>query len=331
MPSWSSACAGTTPTAATSSAARARTRMRERSACAQHRHARRRARSPARVRSASSEQLGERRVEDLAVPVDVGRRGRRAHQRHVVERRHDDAAVERVEVQVVVELGVDHGLRLAAADGRLGVEVVLGARAQLHDAPGRAMAVDRRLHALAVARRELGHADERLVGEHLGERRARRGQRQRVAGERAADAAPVEVVGLVVGLDPLEHRLRDAVGRDRHAGAERLADRDDVGRQAPGRDAAAGPGRDRVRLVVDQQRPGLAAGLLEALEEARLGQHDADVRERGLGQHAGDVAARERAPDALEVVELDDDRRLGGIDLRPDVAGLGHASRRPRR
>ena len=86
--------------------------------------------------------------------------------------------------------------------------------------------------------------------------------------------------------------------------------------------AAAGPGRDRVRLVVDEQRAGLAAGLLEALEEARLGQHDADVRERGLGQHAGDVAARERAPHALQVVELDDDRRLRRIDLRPDVAGL---------
>ena len=89
-------------------------------------------------------------------------------------------------------------------------------------------------------------------------------------------------------------------------------------------DAATGPGRDRVRLVVDEQRPGLAAGLLETLEEARLGQHDADVRERRLGQDAGDVAARERAAHALEVVELDDDGRLGGIDLRPDVAGLRH-------
>ena len=77
-----------------------------------------------------------------------------------------------------------------------------------------------------------------------------------------------------------------------------------------------------MRLVVDEQRPGLATGLLESLQKARLRQHDADVRERRLGQHARDVAAGERPPHALEVVELDDDGGLRRVDLRADVAGL---------
>ena len=77
-----------------------------------------------------------------------------------------------------------------------------------------------------------------------------------------------------------------------------------------------------MRLVVDEQRPRLAADLLESLEEARLGQHDADVRERRLGQHTRDVAAREDPPHALEIVELHHRRGLRGIDLRPDVARL---------
>jgi hypothetical protein len=44
-----------------------------------------------------------------------------------------------------------------------------------------------------------------------------------------------------------------------------------------------------VRLVDDQQRPGLARGRPQLPVEARLGQDDPDVRQRGLGQHAGNV------------------------------------------
>src|SRR4051794_11020483 len=155
MPSFSSAWAGTTPTAVTRTAASASAptralRMRAESALPS------RARSPTRVFARLlPEQLRECCVEHLAVPIDVRCGRRRTHQRHVVEGRHDDAAVERVEVQVVVELLVDHRLGPTAAARRLRVEVVLGARAELHDAPGRAMALDRRLHALAIARREL--------------------------------------------------------------------------------------------------------------------------------------------------------------------------------
>ena len=54
--------------------------------------------------------------EHLGVPVDVGLRGRRRHERHVVERRDEDAAVEHEEMQHVLELGVvQRGARAAAS------------------------------------------------------------------------------------------------------------------------------------------------------------------------------------------------------------------------
>ena len=63
-----------------------------------------------------------------------------------------------------------------------------------------------------------------------------------------------------------------------------------------------------------------AGELAQRVVEAGVGQDDADVGQRRLGQHAGDVAVRELALERLEVVELDDARRLGGIDRRPDAA-----------
>jgi hypothetical protein len=57
-------------------------------------------------RLAQAGELRGRLVEDLCVPIDVGLGRRRRHQRHVVERRQEDAAIEGVEVDEAVELGV---------------------------------------------------------------------------------------------------------------------------------------------------------------------------------------------------------------------------------
>ena len=74
------------------------------------------------------------------------------------------------------------------------------------------------------------------VGEHLAQRRPHRRQRQRVAGERAADAADVDDVG-VPGIRAAAIArgdvLGDAVGAARDAAADRLADDEDVGLEAP--------------------------------------------------------------------------------------------------
>jgi hypothetical protein len=63
------------------------------------------------------------------VGVGVGFGGGRAHQRHVVERRDEDAPVDHVKVHVLVELGVGGGMGLASGARRVGAEPVLGAGA----------------------------------------------------------------------------------------------------------------------------------------------------------------------------------------------------------
>jgi hypothetical protein len=152
-------------------------------------------------------------------------------------------------------------------------------------------------------------------------------ERQRVAGQRAADAADVDEVGVLEPGDPRAHLGADAVGADRHAAGDRLADRDEVRAQVPRGGAAARPGADRVRLVGDEQRAGAVARRPQAMVEAGLGPHDADVRQRRLGEHARDPLVGEEPLDRLEVVELAHERRRRRVDRRPHVPG---ARARPR-
>ena len=86
------------------------------------------------------------------------------------------------------------------------------------------------------------------------ERGAGRIDRQRVAGERAADAAGVDQVDVVERVDPVGECGVEPVGADRDAAGDRLADRDDVGLEVPRACGAARTRRERVGLVVDQQR-----------------------------------------------------------------------------
>jgi hypothetical protein len=81
-------------------------------------------------------QLPRRLVEHLGVAVDVGLGGGGRHQRHVVERRQQDPAVERVEVDQPVQRLVAGGRRLRAGARALGVEEVLDAAAEPGDVPG---------------------------------------------------------------------------------------------------------------------------------------------------------------------------------------------------
>ena len=84
------------------------------------------------------------------------------------------------------------------------------------------------------------------------------------------------------------------VGRGRDAAADRLADDEHVGIEAPRARRAGRPGADRVGLVDDEDRVGPAGELADRVEIAGLGQHDPDVRQRGLDEHGGDIAVRER-------------------------------------
>ena len=69
-----------------------------------------------------------------------GPRRRRRHQRHVVERREEHAAVERVQVHEALELEVARRRGLAPGARALGAEQVLGAAAELRHVPGHAVA-----------------------------------------------------------------------------------------------------------------------------------------------------------------------------------------------
>ena len=92
------------------------------------------------------------------------------------------------------------------------------------------------------------------VGQHLAERRAGGGQRQRVARQRAADPADVRIVDRDRVRDALGDLRTEAVRRRRDAAADRLADHDDVRLEAPQAGRATGPGADGVRLVDDEER-----------------------------------------------------------------------------
>ena len=81
-------------------------------------------------RLAHREERLDRLGEDLGVAVDVGCGRRRRHERHVVERGHQDPPVHRPEVEEPLELRVGVRPLLGAGPRRVGHEVVLGAGAE---------------------------------------------------------------------------------------------------------------------------------------------------------------------------------------------------------
>ena len=146
--------------------------------------------------------------------------------------------------------------------------------------------------------------DEGLVGEDLLERGPHGGHRQRVAGERAADAAGVDEVEALLG----EHRSASAwltpyAPAGMPAG-DGLADRDDVGLEIPGLRAPPGPAENVCVSSLISSVAVAPGELAHPFEVAGLGQHDADVGERRLHQHRRDVAVGELALERLEIVEL---------------------------
>ena len=115
------------------------------------------------------------------------------------------------------------------------------------------------------------------------------------------------------------HLRREPVDGGRHAARERFADREDVGGKAVLPRVPARTGRDRVRFVEDEERPGPPRRGPQRVVKARVGQHDADVRQGRLGEDARNVAERELPLEGRDVVELDDARRDGGIHRRAEV------------
>jgi hypothetical protein len=238
-----------------------------------------------------------------------------------VERGDEDAAVEQEQMQRVLERPVVERGRGAAGARRLRGEGQLGACPERDDRPRHVAPGEHVAHAGDEALAERDHDLEGAGGEDVLERRARGGQRQRVAGQRAADAADVDEVGVLEAVDAVADLGGHAVGADRDAAGDRLADRDEVRPQAPRGRAAAGPRAERVRLVGDQQRARVVARGAQPVVEARLGQDDADVGQRRLGEHAGDLLVDQQALNGVEVVELAHARGERRVDGGSHVAG----------
>jgi hypothetical protein len=152
-----------------------------------------------------------------------------------VERGQQDPAVQRVQVQVALELGIARRVRLRAVAGRMRLEAVLGAGAELRHVPAQVVLGEHGAQVVGEAGRQRDHAGEGLLGQHGGERRVHRRDRQRVAGERATHAARVRVVGVGLGEHRLDERVGQAQRARRDAAADRLADRQQVGLEGPRR------------------------------------------------------------------------------------------------
>ena len=198
--------------------------------------------------------------------------------------------------------------------------MVLGAAAEAGHVPRRVVGRDDLVDAGLPALGERDHARERLLGQDLAERRPDGRQGERIARQRATDAADVGVLDGHGRSDAVRHACGHAVGADRHAAADGLADDEHVGLQPVRGRHAAGTGAQGVRLVDEQERARLAGQPAHGVVVAGLGQDDADVGQGRLDQHDGHVAGGERAFQGLDVVEGHDLGRLRRVDLRAEVA-----------
>ena len=255
-------CAGTSARAASRTWRRRRWRQGRRpaaeAACSPCRHPDRRSVTPGQHPSQVSRSRASPKTSVCRSTSSVG--GRRAHQRHVVERRDEDAAVGQVDVQEVLELAVAGGGRLAArARRRARRSGTRRGRRAGRPTTARPWASMACLDAVGEAGGERGHAVERLVGEDVLERGAGGGQRERVAGQRAADAAGVDR-GRRRGRRRSARRARRR-SRRRRTGTPPAIALPIVtmsGLEAPRARGAARAGAEGVRLVVDEQRAVLA-------------------------------------------------------------------------
>src|SRR6266566_1551678 len=271
--------------------------------------------------SAHSCELLSCRVEDRRMEIYIRFGRRRRHERHVVERRQEDAAIQGIEMDQPVQLGVATGRGLAPVPRSLGPEEILDPAAETRDVPRQAVPLDRTGDTRFEARAEGDHALERVVGENLAERGTHRSKRQDVRGNRAADAADVgALVPRQQRLEPVRDLAREPVGGGGNAGGDRLPYRQQVRIEPVGSGVATRSGAERMRLVDDQQRPRLACRRSKSAVEPGLGMDDSNVLQRRLRQHARDVAKAELALERLDVVPLHDPRCLLERDRWADVA-----------
>ena len=161
---------------------------------------------------------------------------------------------------------------------------------------------------------------ERLVGEDVLERGPHRSEREDVARERASYSADIRLVPADGRPDAFRDVGGEPVGRRGDPAPDRLPNGEQVRFEPVHRRVPAGACTERVRLVDDQQGLRTARQLAQHLVEARLGMDDPDVRQDRLGEDARDVAVRQFPLERIDVVPLDDSRRLVQGHRRAEIA-----------
>src|SRR5216684_3299342 len=258
--------------------------------------------------------------EDFGVDVDVDFGGGGRHEGHVVEGSEQDAAVESVEVEEALEFEVGGSGGFAPVAGRFGGESVFGAGAELDDVPRKMVRANFTGDAVVKALCERNHAFECGGREDVFESGAHGGQRERVTGERTADAADVAIFEMNAGGDALGNFFGDAERGAGNTAADGFAEDEHVGIEFPCGGASAGTGADGVSFVGDKKRAATASKFSGGGPVAVVGENDANVGHGGLGENASDIVMLEGVFEGVEIVKFDDAGGFGGIDGRADIA-----------
>ena len=192
------------------------------------------------------------------------------HERHVVERRQEDAAVQRPEVDEPVEQRVAAGRRLAAVARALGPEQVLDAAAEPRHVPRQR--VRRRSTPARPPRSARRARSSARTPRRSGPRRASRASRRaRARSPRACRRSPPtsdSSRGIALSIR-VATSSREPVRRARDPAADRLADGEHVRLEAVRARVPARPGTERVGLVDDEERAVLARRRAQGVVEAR--------------------------------------------------------------
>jgi len=113
--------------------------------------------------------------EDASVEIDVGICGGGRHQRHVVERGEQNAAIERIEMHVALKIEIGCGSGFSSIARRVGTEKIFGAAAQTRYVPRKVYRLDRVGYTLCKSLRERNHMSECLGRKNVFECGADRG------------------------------------------------------------------------------------------------------------------------------------------------------------
>ena len=183
-------------------------------------------------------------------------------------------------------------------------------RVTVHDRPAAAM---RSRRPCSNTRGQVQHVGVVLRGVQVLQRGLQRGQRERVARQRGADAAVAFGCGILGLRHALGHGLCEAVHRARQAPGHGFADHHEIRLQPMGSRVAAQRGGDGVGLVADEERAVCAAQRARLFPETGCGWHQAEVGERRFGQQAGHVALLQRGFQGIEVVERHDAGEVGVV------------------